>query len=220
MAYDEVNPSATAIGICWPKCASYSCEGDCDGDGDCAPGAGDDCDHSFCFAATGTICTPVCAGSNCGSDGCGGECSPGCTASEACSSTGVCVPVDSCTSANDACLIDGVCYEKHTRRPIETFEAVSFREFCDWACVPSESAGWWTYDLDGYYTGYHAKSCVTGTDCAPNGVCDGGHCVCPCFPDDVGTPMVVEDTCPDLQVNHCVLSTDDDGRVQWLCRPR
>src|SRR5690349_18231557 len=32
----------------------------------------------------GTVCQPACTGRSCGSDGCGGQCSPGCAADETC----------------------------------------------------------------------------------------------------------------------------------------
>ena len=49
-------------GICWPDCASYSCDGACDDDGSCAP-------------TTATSCDPAC-GSFCEVEDVGGPCSP------------------------------------------------------------------------------------------------------------------------------------------------
>ena len=49
-------------GICWPDCASYSCDGACDDDGSCAP-------------TSETSCDPSC-GSHCEQQSSGGPCSP------------------------------------------------------------------------------------------------------------------------------------------------
>ena len=52
-------------------------------------------------------CTPDCAGKECGDDGCGGTCPPGCAAGEFCNPSGQCVP--SCTPdcAGKECGDDG-----------------------------------------------------------------------------------------------------------------
>jgi hypothetical protein len=55
----------------------------------------------------GTTCTPSCSGKECGSDGCTGTCSPGCTVAHGtntCSSSGICQP--SCSSGYGNC--DGI----------------------------------------------------------------------------------------------------------------
>ena len=72
------------------KCdVGESCEtctqdcGECCGNGKCEAGFGEDC--NFCPEDCGECdCEPDCTGKSCGSDGCGGLCSPGCGPDEEC----------------------------------------------------------------------------------------------------------------------------------------
>ena len=48
--------SGEAGSVCWPDCASYSCDGECDEDDSCAPPKGSDCDYncgSYCSCQPG-----------------------------------------------------------------------------------------------------------------------------------------------------------------------
>ncbi|TPV93805.1 MAG: hypothetical protein B7733_18560 [Myxococcales bacterium FL481] len=71
---------------------------DCGGYGVCV---GDEqaacvCDDGYEAAGLECVCSPNCAGRECGSDGCGGSCAPGCGPDETCeSNAGVCVPDES-----------------------------------------------------------------------------------------------------------------------------
>jgi len=58
------------------------------------------CTGGTCSGGVCTGCTPNCAGKECGSDGCGGTCPPGCNAEETCNN-GVCVASVVCGN-NDA----------------------------------------------------------------------------------------------------------------------
>ncbi len=55
--------------ICWPDCASYSCDGGCDSDGSCAPESGSDCGYtcgSYCSCEPGDCGTGLsCVGGTC-----------------------------------------------------------------------------------------------------------------------------------------------------------
>jgi hypothetical protein len=69
------------------------------------------------------------------------------------------------------------------------------------------------------------KVCTADTDCgggaAPNkclGTSDtGGVCVCDCTPDDSSTPLVNEDSCPNLSANGCGTITYTSGASGNLC---
>ncbi len=55
-------------------------------------------------------CIPDCSGKECGDDGCGGSCLPGCSGEDVCNSTGQCVPPAACT---DTCESLGYECEYH-----------------------------------------------------------------------------------------------------------
>lgn len=89
-------------------CNGCGCDGDkCDTtshccNGTCEPELGENCKTcgSECGCAgvcqpDGSCCTPNCDGKECGDNGCGGQCSPGCTGDNVCQS-GVCVELPSC----------------------------------------------------------------------------------------------------------------------------
>ncbi len=104
---DTMDTEDTAIASCIPDCDGRECGPDGCG-GECAPGCLGDasCDEAegFCFCEDsepcggdcpdGQVCdevldecvpcTPDCDGRACGSDGCGGECGPGCAEGQRC----------------------------------------------------------------------------------------------------------------------------------------
>jgi len=54
-------------------------------------------------------CTPNCTGKQCGSDGCGGLCAPGCNAGYECNSTGNCALLINCSVDSNCSYLIGVC---------------------------------------------------------------------------------------------------------------
>jgi len=69
------------------------------------------------------------------------------------------------------------------------------------------------------------KACTADTDCgggtAPNKCLGtsstGGVCVCDCTPDDTSTPLVNEDSCPNLKTSGCGSITYTSGQKGNLC---
>jgi MYXO-CTERM domain-containing protein len=96
-------------------------------------------------------CTADCAGRECGDDGCGGQCLPGCGPNETCDSNGVCQCAPQC--AGKECGVDG----------------------CGGQCAPGCGAGE-TCDANGI-----CVSCTpacTNKECGPDGC--GGQCAPGC----------------------------------------
>jgi hypothetical protein len=56
-------------------------------------------------------CTPDCSGKECGSDGCGGQCSPGCTSDQVCNSKGKCEAKPVNDKCNSAKVVDKIPYQ-------------------------------------------------------------------------------------------------------------
>jgi len=111
----------------------------------CAPG-------EVCYEAA--CCTPDCTGKVCGSDGCGGQCIPGCDDGKGCTA-------DDCTDGacsypvTEGCLIDGECVAGEGEDP---------DEFCMY-CDPAQTVDDWSPKTD-------------GVTCGINADCQGGACAC------------------------------------------
>jgi hypothetical protein len=60
------------------------------------------CDDGYALMEDPTVCecVPQCSGVECGSDGCGGQCAPGCGGDEMCDN-GMCIPTDPTTTSGD-----------------------------------------------------------------------------------------------------------------------
>ena len=75
------DPNQSLFGCPYPGNSTCSCDGDCE-------------------------CTPDCSGRECGDDGCGGTCSPGCAANEVCNDDGQCECIPDClgrSCGDDGC---------------------------------------------------------------------------------------------------------------------
>lgn len=64
------------------------------------------------------------------------------------------------------------------------------------------------------------NECSAGMTCLLTHPDKGGVCTCPCSPDDLHTPLINEDSCPDLSGNVCgtVPSPTSGGRVNLCLR--
>jgi len=134
----------------------------------------------------GPVCS--CAGKECGSDGCGGTCPPGCTAPEICNSAGICVaggnlPCDGC--AGDTCATNGDCFGGLICVRLNT--TVAFCTNCPPVVGDCGPAGFCTADvncgeggvcLD--YLCYHG--CASASDCPAGYECYGNMA---CIPDSL-----------------------------------
>ncbi|MBN1772849.1 MAG: hypothetical protein JXB32_16380 [Deltaproteobacteria bacterium] len=120
----------------------------------------------------GCVCVPSCTGRECGPDGCGGTCPPGCTGGAGCRADGTCECVPSCTGRE--CGPDG----------------------CGGTCPPGCSGGW----ICGAAGRCECAGTPCGSLCCYGGqVCTGGTCCTPacagreCGPDGCGGSC---GTCP------------------------
>ena len=70
------------------------------------------------------------------------------------------------------------------------------------------------------------RPCTDNAQCGPSAACLitsptlGGVCVAPCSPDDPNTPLVNEDTCPNLRQNICGFVTLSGGQRGAFCLRR
>ena len=180
-----------------PVCGTESCgeceEGEVCDDGACLC-AGEACAEGCCGEGEvclwdGACCAPDCGGRECGDDGCGGSCGPGCSAGELCAwESGSCVTSCACDFDVGFCEPDAP----------DSFTACG----CDPDCAPSPGGGWpctgdgycdvWCpidSDPDCYcscdYNGYceaaeygSTATCMCDEACEPHeSACsDDGHC--------------------------------------------
>jgi parallel beta-helix repeat protein len=137
---------------------------------------------SSCSQGTVNTCTPQCDGKQCGDDGCGGTCQPGCGNNETCDAAGQCIP--SCTPDCDGkeCGPDGCI------------------GVCPPGCSDNETCN---------AAGQCVSSCIpdcNGKECGPDG-CDG---TCPpgCDDDELCTGA---GQCVSICSDPCVLCLDQFG---------
>jgi hypothetical protein len=80
-----------SIGPCWGEVCSG--HGSCVEDEDAAQCS---CDEGYLPDGLECVCQPNCKNRECGSDGCGGECDPGCSGNDVCDhANGICISTDS-----------------------------------------------------------------------------------------------------------------------------
>jgi WD40 repeat protein len=210
---------------CGPDCVS--CEGQAtdkrcvfDGEGwgcgceeqtesqDCAPGQSCDQATDRCGA-----CQPDCAGRQCGSDGCDGQCAPGCQGNFLCDPSGQCVACDpDCASKAcgelSGCLreCDGLgqeCADGSWCQGNGDCQVCNTDPHCGLACQDCSQvdAGHHCMDDDPDFCG-----CRNSDDCPVGRVCQVGLCYL-CTPDctdkcdgaDDGCGGTCWDTCTDSQ---------------------
>jgi len=143
------------------------------------------------------VCNPDCDGRVCGSDGCGGQCPPGCTAYETCTADGACVACapdcagrvcgsDGCggqcppgCGQGEACSPGGECVACTPACTDKTCGS----DGCGGTCPPGCSQG---EVCNGAGTCEACRPDCAGKQCGPDG-CDG---TCPpgCAQDQVCTP--------------------------------
>jgi len=154
------------VSSCTPSCAGRECGWDpvC-GTMDCGTcTGGETCNEQGQCA---TECTPSCTGRECGPDGCGGNCSTGCSGNETCNTTtGQCVCNPNCTGKEcgpDGC--GGNCSTGCSGN--ETCNTTTGQCVCNPACTGKECGP------DGC-----GGTCSPG--CSGNETCQDGVCVLTC----------------------------------------
>ncbi|MBT9559519.1 MAG: PQQ-binding-like beta-propeller repeat protein [Myxococcales bacterium] len=167
-------------GQCAPGCgAGEACSGGAQcvalascGNGLCDPNLGENCltclvdcncpDQAVCD--DGACCVPACDGKDCGSDGCGGECGPGCVDGEVCSGVGVCTPLTACGDGICAAVLDENCVTCSKDCGCESGDACHQGACCTPSC-------------DGKSCGPDGCGGTCGAGCTSGQLCDGaGTC--------------------------------------------
>jgi len=183
---EKCNPDGNGWEPCDCNC-EINCEGrDCGDDGcggscgycedneECLNGICE-CKYEKCYdnccdevevCYNSSCCSPDCQGKECGSDGCGGECEPGCGAGETCNSEGICeICIPDCTGKEcgfDGC--NGECPPGCIDGEICNFDGQC--EVCVPDCVDKECG------RDGC-GGYCTPGCSNGETCNIVGKCVG-----------------------------------------------
>ena len=185
-------PMDSCAGMCgtFSATASCKCDANCFDNGDCCDDICDVCTENVNIAARcEPACVPNCAeGQECGGDGCGGFCGPGCAAEEACVE-GTCEgpnqDITSCEGMcgewgdNTTCNCDAECWEYNDCcEDVCTFCGDDYEQ-CDEPCEPVCAEGQECGD-DGC-GGTCGAGCDDGWTCNEDGLCDGGGCVSNCF---------------------------------------
>jgi len=121
----------------------------------------------------GEGCTPYCIGKECGNNGCGGTCPPGCEGEDVCNSDGLCVPkgecIDTCSSLGYECGTWVICGVEITCSPGCEF---GVEECAEGTCVPC------TPDCGERNCGPAPNGCGGEDACGPcDGNCVDGECI-------------------------------------------
>jgi len=180
-----------AAEACAPDCLGRECGSDGCG-GTCAPGCGsaelceesegqcrcrfEACGSSCCasdeICRSGACCAPDCWGRECGSDGCGGSCPPGCNSGESCDAwTGEC----ECVAESDAqlCARFGLICEMH-----QLVDNCGDARVVSCGACPTNTSCWEGHTCQSFSMTCGGKTCTAGilcyVHCSGNPICSGG----------------------------------------------
>ena len=132
-------------------------------------------------------CTPDCSGRECGDDGCGGQCTPGCGADESCDTAGQCICNIGLSLCGNAC----VSLATDNNHCGTCGNACGGSESCQaGVCIPN-----CTPDCSGKTCGDDGCGGTCGS-CRAGQSCAAGNCMCPAGTTECGTTCANTDSDP------------------------